>query len=84
MAWLINIDLLSCFFVIPGSTFPQCISQTTHIRHKRTTGKYAKSTLNNDGLVANVFSAFEGNEGQRGVGFIPLAFALQGEPLMVK
>lgn len=62
----------------------QDISLTIQIRHKRTTGKYAKSTLNDESLVTNDFSPAEANEGQRGVGFIPLAFALQGEPLMVK
>lgn len=31
-----------------------------------------------------MFRPVEGNEGQRRVGFILLAFALQGEPLMVK
>lgn len=53
-------------------------------KHKSTAGKYAKSRVNDDGLVVNVFSPAEVNEGQRGVGFIPLAFALQGEPLIVK
>lgn len=60
------------------------ISLTIQIKHKRTTGKYVKSRVNDDGLHANGFSPVEGIEGQRGVGFIPFAFALKGEPLMVK
>lgn len=75
-----SIDLVSCLFLIPDSTLPHCISQTTQIRHKRANGKYAKSTLSKSGSGANVFSPVEGNEGQRGVTFIHLAFALQGEP----
>lgn len=69
---------------MPDSTFPQYISKTSQIRQNRAAGKYAKSTLNNGGLIPNIFSPDEGNGGQRGVGFIPLAFAFQGEPLMVK
>lgn len=60
------------------------INQTIQIKHKRATGKYIKSWVNDDGLHVNGFSPVEGFEEQRAVGFILFAFALKGGPLMVK
>lgn len=78
-------DLFSCVLLL---LYPAVLCHSVlaynRSRHKRATGKYAKSTLNNSGLAANVLSPVGANEGQKGVGFIPLPFALQGEPLMVK
>lgn len=46
---------------------------------------YAKPAVNDDGLVViNASSPADAGEGQGGAAFIPLAFALQGEPLIVE
>lgn len=66
------------------STLLQCIRQTTHFGYIRANGQYAKYTLKNGDILATVFCLTKGNEGQRGASFVPLAFTLQGEALMVK